>query len=497
MLSDKQKYLIFSAIVALCYFFGFLVSHFYFMDDVYRSISGVFLWNQNGRPLTEYLFRLLSGEMILDLYPLTLIAGVMLIILSADRLRVQLFAGDVGCGVMATFLLLANPFLLTNASFRYDSVTMLASMAFAIWAISIHSQRILSPKILGITGLLLLVWTSYQPGICLYLVLNGVYYVHYVIFKQQSSYHRQVAQNIIALIISYLIYTLIAHALVSGTYSEYHSQLSPLNKAGLLLFIANIKEFLFAYHLLVMGHFRYLFELLFLGLYGCIIYLDYTYIRSKESSLNKLHSYLFLFSPILLILLTFLIFCLLKNPVIKYRVLLGFSGVLLYTFYILQRTFRFKKTLYLLSPIIGLLFIYSYSFTKSQDIRYDKYMETIHSIGILITSSSLQSNDLLVFNDLPRVPENRAVSKAIPFIDNALKSYFSGQYLVSDDGNALRPRDNLFRHDTLTLDLNAIFVSPHQLHAGKPLNPIAETPYFTLYIKGEQFVVVYKEKIAL
>ncbi|MFM2486762.1 glucosyltransferase domain-containing protein [Celerinatantimonas yamalensis] len=490
---DKKNYLILSSLFLFIYFFGFLTNNFYYLDDIYRSVIGVFGWDLNARPVTNFIFKLISADRVVDIYPLGLILGVLSVIWASDKIRKFLFQGHVMSGVIATLLILANPFLLANASYHYDALTMFLATALAIWATFV-TEEVKSWLGLGLTCFILfLVWSTYQPAINLFLTLSVIFYIDRAVFLKTKNINIDILLKALALVLSYIIYSLSFQHLVGGAYSVQHSELLKINGSFIHQFIVHIKLFFGMIHLLFEGHFKYVAYGYALIFFMSVFYLDFTQVRKNSLKLSRFYSYILLSSPLVIIFLSFLIFCFLKEPVVKYRVMIGFSGVLVYLFYLLNKVIIKNKSHWLMIPMLVIFYIYAAVYPNAQQARYDNYLLAIHTIGERINQTNFKSKELMVAGTFPAVNVNLATKDAYPIIFYLLKSYFTDMYLESNS-ELLTSGANLFKHDFLTKDLNIVFKSKSAVLKDGYFHVISDTPYYTLGEKKDSFAVVFKGK---
>jgi len=139
-------------------------------DDMARMLSGTYSWNDNGRPLTTRLIRILEGNLssLVDIAPLPQILAIALVAF-AGMLLARRYA--VRSRWLATLLVLplgAQPFFLENLSFRFDAVAMGASVLLAVLPVSACRDN-LQGFTLGALALLACL-CSYQPSLNVFLI---------------------------------------------------------------------------------------------------------------------------------------------------------------------------------------------------------------------------------------------------------------------------------------------------------------------------------------
>lgn len=133
-LEKKHTYLFLS----LCTIFGayllpIILANRYYNDDLARSLSGATGWRGDGRPLTELLMKVLcGGSRIFDIAPLPLILSAILLAYTVTLYVRKLFSYEINfLEVFAIALIIMNPFMLENFSYRYDNFSMIVALCVA------------------------------------------------------------------------------------------------------------------------------------------------------------------------------------------------------------------------------------------------------------------------------------------------------------------------------------------------------------------------------
>lgn len=420
--NNKKNYIIYSSIILTIYLSGFFFYHFYFADDIYRSINGVFGWDSNGRLLTNLIFKFIAFKGSVDVYPLGLIVGVFAVILSADRIRVVLFKGDISSGVIAVLLCLASPFLLQVYSYRYDSLTMALSMALAIYTAFWPRKDNFIVSVLIRTALLLCIWLLYQPAISLFLALSFILFIELYFLQKKNNIKLFVVEYILSILLSVVIYLISIRTFISGEYSLAHSSVVNLSLAGMQTVIFNILTFFYLIKLTFSGHFEYLYYFYFV----IFIASPFVFLILVKDELNFIKRIIFLLSPLVLLFLSFSVLCFLKFPVFQFRTMIGFSGVIIYTFYFLYKICGKKNSIWLMMPLVLSFFVVANVYPKSQYIRYNAYLNVLDSIATKMDDLKDINDTIYISGDMPVTPENKYSSEAYPIVKYSLKKYFKG-----------------------------------------------------------------------
>ncbi|WP_158628836.1 glucosyltransferase domain-containing protein [Dyella choica] len=139
-------------------------------DDMARMLSGAYSWNDNGRPLTTALMRLLEGNLprLVDFSPMPQILAIALLALAGVLIARRHAIQSPWLAAMLVLPLGAQPFFLENLSFRFDAVAMGASVLLAVLPVSVcrDNLRGFALGALALLGCL----CSYQPCLNVFLI---------------------------------------------------------------------------------------------------------------------------------------------------------------------------------------------------------------------------------------------------------------------------------------------------------------------------------------
>lgn len=156
------------------YILPLILANRFYQDDLSRSLYGVTGWNNDARPLTERLMIWLCGGFPLgDVFPLTLILAVLLLAYTVTLyIKRYLPAGEFSFPALCIgFLVVANPFFLSDLSYRFDCVTMALALCAAILPYAVPPKKALWKIFAFSFFLCMVVFTSYQPAAGVYVSL--------------------------------------------------------------------------------------------------------------------------------------------------------------------------------------------------------------------------------------------------------------------------------------------------------------------------------------
>ncbi|MFM2477248.1 glucosyltransferase domain-containing protein [Celerinatantimonas sp. MCCC 1A17872] len=478
--NNKKNYIIYSSILLTIYLSGFFLYQFYYADDLYRSINGIFAWDRNGRLLTNFIFKMIAINSSVNIYPLGLIVGVFSVILCANRLRLLLFKEHVASGIIALVLCLGSPFLLQVYSYRYDSLTMTLAIALAIYTALLPQKNNFTLSV-GIRTILLLgIWTLYQPAISLFLVLSFILFVENYIFQKKGANDKYfIYEYILSIVLSVMLYMLSVKSFISGVYSVEHSALIALSINGLHEFLKNVMSFTGLIKLTFSGQFKYLYYIYFI----LFLVLPFLHLICKKQYVKFSRRCLLLISPILVLFLSFCILCFLSSPVVQFRTMIGFSGLLIYGYYLLFKMLGFKWSNIVIIPLIIIFFVNANVYPKAQSIRYDSYLTMMTSVSSKIADLNDLGKTISISGDLPTIQENRAVINAFPIVKFSLKNYFSCRNL--DENYKGSSGYFLTKHNFILDSYDVRFISDKYYPVNK-LTPVYHTPYYQMYLTEDR-----------
>ena len=128
-------------VLGLAYALPIMLDGRYYLDDLSRAMTGLTLWETEGRPLASILSSLISfswpsfeGPALRDTSPIPQILGVVALAYGAALLARKLFPDGVGLTqALVVFPVIGSPFTLQNLSYKYDAFTMgLAAMCTSL-----------------------------------------------------------------------------------------------------------------------------------------------------------------------------------------------------------------------------------------------------------------------------------------------------------------------------------------------------------------------------
>ena len=173
---EKKERSLFFALMAMygIYVLPVILANRLYQDDLSHSLYGVTGWYNDARPLSEKLIVWLCGGSPLgDVFPLPLLLSIPLLAF-AVTLFVKRFLPSQGLSFPALslgFLVIANPFLLCNLSYRFEAVTMILALCAAMLPYAAPAEMPPLKVFIFSFFLCMITFTTYQSAIGVFISL--------------------------------------------------------------------------------------------------------------------------------------------------------------------------------------------------------------------------------------------------------------------------------------------------------------------------------------
>jgi hypothetical protein len=172
--ASKKNFLTFGISFALYFLLillPILLADRYCNDDLIRSLSGNYGWNNNGRHLANLLMRILQfgASRAIDISPFPQLLAIALLAVVSVLIRIRFSIQSPLLAALCAMPLGAQPFFLENLSYKFDAPLMAAAVLFSLVPFFIEKR---GPAYAGLGALSLLAALNfYQPAINVFLVL--------------------------------------------------------------------------------------------------------------------------------------------------------------------------------------------------------------------------------------------------------------------------------------------------------------------------------------
>ncbi|MFB2828954.1 glucosyltransferase domain-containing protein [Aeromonas jandaei] len=386
---DSRKFVVFLSCLCFLYTIPIVLADRYYIDDMGRGQYGYYDWANNGRPLADFIFSVLvGGNRLTNASPLFLFVGTVVFIFccyeyhkSNPCLEISSTARKAWpfMSGLVFFYIYANPFMLENLSYKFDSMPMLLSLSILLMAFVTRPALYgkLTPVIIIIASLSL-----YQASIGMFVCLAVVECVRYISNDKKKSVFdilKLPFVRVAQLVVAYAIYAkTIQPFYMVDEYNAEHSQLINLDLNGLELFVRNA--------LVYIGEIKsvalvFKFQFIVLSVFFVVhLFVVVRRLIGREGGVNAaiVVSILILtLSPAIVFISSFGHLSLLKSPVFACRTLISFSGVLFYLAYVSHQVlcqWRVGRAFSLIACVYFFVASYSYGNALKAQKETDRFI---------------------------------------------------------------------------------------------------------------------------
>jgi hypothetical protein len=193
VISKKLSYVLY-VLLALSFLLPILLASVDYIDDTSRKLEGSYQWGGLGRILTEALMHVVTfsaGDMVdvgnlpqILSIPVLAFAGYLVALILAKKNTIKVSDWLIGS------LVVVNPLLLPNLSFRFDSLSMVLGYTLSILAGYLFLRTDKYKRYILSIVLLLLAITLYQVTVMMFAIIVIIgFAVQYIDFKEgQKKY---------------------------------------------------------------------------------------------------------------------------------------------------------------------------------------------------------------------------------------------------------------------------------------------------------------------
>ncbi|MBT1800745.1 glucosyltransferase domain-containing protein [Enterobacter kobei] len=418
-------------LLALCflYILPIILADRMYGDDILRSQQGYTNWDINGRPLADLMMKglFLFGDNIADISPLPLILGV--ILFSASSLyyaRTNLSEFSPYTSAVIMFFIIANPFFLENLSYKFDSLPMLVSVA-VLFIPFFHFKSGVSWFAASVSAILVSL-CIYQASIGFFVALSIIEFMRGVFVSNASKFSelKRASLRLTQLLIAYAIYSPISKHYVWGSYNIKHSEIVGFNKEGIVDAANNAVMYLGKISLMA-SQAKWIVCAVLVAVVFYTLRITITSIKNNGYS-AFFNAFIITFSPVILLFVSFAHLSLLKYPVTDNRVLVSFSGVMLFAAISSMSISKSKQTLPVIAFILCLfpfVFSFSYGSALKYQAEYDKVLSSELAREISIIDPDAKAK-VFILGTQPSSVQRANIIKRFPAIETLVPLYYSG-----------------------------------------------------------------------
>lgn len=475
------------------YVLPIIIANRYYCDDNARSLTGLTGWNGDGRPLTESLMKLLSGGMpITDISPLPLILSVLLLAYTITlyyKTNLSHFTFHIS-HILFFSLVIMNPFMLTNLSYKFDVLSMVLSLCLTF--IPFIMPRNSNAIAIIITSIVCLVaaLSLYQVVICAFcsLVLLDIFLM---IINSNISIKRTLSIGT-GMCFGVIIYKkAIANKYLS--YNDWRYDASKMllgsDKTTLQKIQDNVSSLLSIIKTYFIGIPKTVIFLMLLGTVSALIYIIYTIIKSNKPHLHKAIKCVYiLILPVLLVVANILPLSLVNGGGGKCRILLSMCIVELFfaILFLLLSQKSNKTAVLLIIPCIIFFYSYSYSFGNAEKSQknYEEYLTYNIARDIETINSNNTYHNISFLGTTPRSPQLIMLAEKYPQFNSLVPTYLNSGWWCN--GSALS-------HYLQNQDFDFVDPSEEISDIVSASTPLIETSVYSCFCVDDSIIIKYKD----
>lgn len=402
-----------------------IIANVYYSDDINRSINGYTMWGIDGRPLSDKLMTLLNfNSHLSDTAPLPLLLAVGILALALDLFFKNTLNADKKY-ILLPIAFLISPFILEPLSYRFDSLTISASIFCAFAFISIEIKNKILSFLLK-TAFIVSVFSFYQPSINIVLTLISVeLFINMKVQKHASYILKSLVVKLASLVVGSVLYMKIVLPLThSGDNASNHPGISD-NIFERTLSNASAYYQFFCENV-VLNHGKTLILGLLIVTISLSIVICINYYRINKGKLDIIVSIIGIIATPLTFIASMVTLLFLENPLVTFaRVYIGVNGLALFIFTLIFLTLKSTRlSSYIL--FIPALYITSFSFSYGNALRMQNFtnMQVIEEIKYAIKETPDNSIQILFNGTAPKSPVLINSEKNYPLLRTIVLNYF-------------------------------------------------------------------------
>lgn len=464
-------------------------------DDIPRSLYGITGWNNDARPLTEKLVTQLSGGYPLgNVAPLPLLLSVLLLAytLTLYAKRCLSDTGQIIPALAAGFLVIANPYFLSNLSYQFDCVTMTLALCAAILPYVVPEKKALYKIFLFSFFLCMVTFTTYQPCCGVYI---GLWFLElfFMLFSARVDIPRLFVQaSACAFSVIVYKYVVLNHYIrpANGGWQPDAYQFGWKADGGLFYAITQnfrvftdlIDEFLQGVPTLPL----LLFGILVVSGLGCTAW---DVMHQKKPLPLRIFSLLYvLFLPAIvtfasmlpLLVLTPSIFSISAHSLVCLASTGLWAAVMIAA--LCRRLNRLTAILFLPCLLFGFTFSYTYGNAMASQQQYETYLthSIVHDLETLNADNIYRA--ITVSGRAPRSPETARLTKKYPLFRRIVPSYLTNSSYL---GGAI-----LLQYSREVFEFDDFTEQDQILTDSTP--PSLENSIYACYESGDKIIILFK-----
>ncbi|HID7485810.1 TPA: glucosyltransferase domain-containing protein [Morganella morganii] len=397
-------------------------SNIYYMDDMFRHVLMYAGWSGDGRPFSDIYYRVLSfnGNLI-DIHPMGLISSLAIfsLVMSLYAEKNKIYNNITYS--LSCLVLIINPFFISNLWFRFDGPFMLLSVSAAIIPFCVKLNKNIINYIFHIFFIVLSLGL-YQSSINIFIAFSAIELLR---TSSRDNYKNGITLFLIRAIqaiVALLIYKImVTYYYQMHEYAHSYSQVSDLNKDGIINIWNNIKISISEIESSFHGLWLFIFPTIIMSV--VLMYFSFSKKTISAISLILLATFCALSSSFGLAIVS-------KNMVAYPRVFVGF-GASLFFFMLFITTSKIMEWLKLItiSPLIFIVIIFSFASNSSIIGEYNDKEDIAKSLINDIQSKNETNNRCVAFINKAKISYTSELNiKTFSYIQKILPKTFTPEY---------------------------------------------------------------------
>ena len=491
---DKSLFILLTVMYGI-YVLPVILANRFYQDDLSRSLYGVTGWNNDARPLTEKLVSwLCGGSPVSDVFPLTLLLSILLLAYTVTLYAKRYLSFEkfpfpaLGTG----FLVIANPFFLSNLSYRFDSVTMVLALCAAICPYVTPERKALWKIFVFSLLMCMITLTTYQPAAGVYVSLLFIE-LFYMLFASRIDlprlFIRAAACGCSVAAYKYVFLNRLIRPANGGWQPDAY-RFAWRSGDGLLSGISqNIQSLLHHIELVLQGVPTPCFLLFSALMAAGMVSAGFSLFRQKLPLYRRLLSLVYLLLlPLMvtfgavgpLLVLTPSVFSISSHSLLCLCSVGLWAGTMLS--FLPSVCKRLWLLLFLPCLLFGLTFSYTYGNALASQKQYEEYLtySIAHDIETLNADGTYET--LTVSGIAPYSPEVSRLCEKYPVLVGLVPVYLTNSSYIGGVQLLHYTQEN-FSFDSLSADDQTLIQSTE---------PVLKNSVYSCYENGDKIIVIFK-----
>lgn len=402
-----------------------ILANIYYIDDIGRSTLGYRFWWEDGRPLSDIFMSVImfSGTMA-DIAPAPLLVACAMLSWVFYRFGKEFFNGNSLFLLPLSFLI--NPFIVEVLSYRFDSLTIMASAVLSFVFLFTLSKKLhldFLVKVVLVVGVMCL----YQASVNIILIFISLLFFYDIYkLKQPQEVVKLSVVRVLSVFLGLLVYMKVILPL---TLQSEHSANHPRVSADLLnTVISNLKSYYYHIEGIIlpngMGEFI-MPVLIAISLLSALV-ISYRYLKGYKGKFGWLIFVISLLVVIVTPVAAIGSLLPLDNPMVGFsRLYIGVGSYLLFVLFLATLACKESKVPSLVVlPLYAYMIIFTCAYANSSKHQSSVDKQIIDSIKEDTKEFDYNTNYIIFNGEPPKSSILTNSSKNFPLLNGLVVSYF-------------------------------------------------------------------------